>query len=718
MYLKSFTITNYRKFENEDNTVYFVANKKKTEDVIVSAETNDSVETSDEIASEGGVNIASSTTLIVGKNNAGKTTVTKALEKILDEGSKVSGSDFNYKYLNRILGGYISSDEINIYPELSFKLEICVSSLPETIVPNVAPFINIGAIELETIELEVTVKYVIKEFELFKECAERILAKGYDQELLFKKFLELIDKTDFKVKYFGLDGEEVRSNSFRINNLIEMKSISANKNLHTTNLSSVFNKIIRNRYKTESSAAVLEELIDNIDEINRRITGHVTVAHDESVNGVLNEIETSSRLRVKLSSDLSFEKLMNNLIKYEYSEHGLSIPENQFGLGYTNLMNIIGEIIDYVEQYPEGDKQSKINLICIEEPETFMHPQMQESFIKYIDSAVSFLIAGTENKNINSQLVVTTHSSHILNSKIHSSNSFDNINYIATVNNKPKVVRLDDSVVSSSEEYVEGGEESQGDFYTRRLNELKFLKTHIKYKVSELFFSDAIIFVEGVTEETLINYKIESSEELNKFYISIFNINGAHGFVYHPLIKLLEIPTLIITDLDIKRTDSEKESFFQINDLYGRVTTNKTIKKFNCNDDRINNLNDYFTESNLHCVFQKEPINGVYATSFEEALILENYENPILNKVLGEVKPRIYKNIVGDDKDLSKLITSSYELQKKLANTKSDFSNELLYQFIIKQQGEITPELPSYINDGLNWLDQKIQGSLNSEVSL
>lgn len=75
-------------------------------------------------------------------------------------------------------------------------------------------------------------------------------------------------------------------------------------------------------------------------------------------------------------------------------------------------------------------------------------------------------------------------------------------------------------------------------------------------------FADAIIFVEGVTEETLLSFYIDNHETLglSKYYIAIFNINGAHGLVYHDLIKLLKIPTIVITDLDIERTDDEKKA--------------------------------------------------------------------------------------------------------------------------------------------------------------
>src|SRR5699024_4865386 len=148
----------------------------------------------------------------------------------------------------------------------------------------------------------------------------------------------------------------------------------------------------------------------------------------------------------------------------------------------------------------------------------------------------------------NSQLMITTHSSHILNSKIHSANSFNNINYIASTNDHVDVVPLCNEKIKPNNENSNNPEK-----------DLEFLKKHITYKASELFFSDAIIFVEGITEETLLRYYIDHhTTDLNKYYISIFNIDGAYGHVYRELIKTLQVPTLVITDLDIKRSKEEK----------------------------------------------------------------------------------------------------------------------------------------------------------------
>ncbi|OTQ13793.1 hypothetical protein B6D11_09625, partial [Gilliamella apicola] len=62
MYLESLKIINYRRFGEKDNIVYFVNPKK----ISHSREKNSTKQSL----------ISPSTTLIIGKNNAGKTTIT------------------------------------------------------------------------------------------------------------------------------------------------------------------------------------------------------------------------------------------------------------------------------------------------------------------------------------------------------------------------------------------------------------------------------------------------------------------------------------------------------------------------------------------------------------------------------------------------------------------------------------------------------------------
>lgn len=699
MYLKSLKIKNFRKFGDKNNIVEFVGSK----DISLKLEN---------------INMAPSTTLIVGKNNSGKTTVTEALNRLVGN-RKFQSNDFNFIYLNTLLDEY-GSDKFEHFPSLEFEVTIRIDFNSDCdLVTNIAPFMSIESVQSagKESDFRVVLKYELQETTSFKEGVQALLCKHRNESALFRKFLELINSTDFNLNYYDSEGVLIGENKFKISDLLEIKRINANKIIDDNSLSETFNRIIKFRYKLENKPDVQDEVAVEIDKINKTITEKISGPHTSSINTALSKIESSDRLEVNLRPDLTFEQILSNVIKYEYKEGKFHIPEGQFGLGYSNLMTIIGELIEYIEKYPKQECHSKINLICIEEPEAFMHSQMQELFIKHINDAISYLLKDKQ-KEINSQLIITTHSSHILNSKIHSGNSFDNISYMTIVDNLSNVVNLNDRNVMedkpTSDAFARAETADDNEKRKKKLaDDLKFLKKHIKYKVSELFFSDAVIFVEGVTEETLLSYYIDQNKELNRYYISIFNINGAHGLVYHPLIKLLKVPNLIITDLDIQREEEEKDNCTQIRDLTDRKTTNKTISKYNPDKAELGKIKMYFEDENIYVVFQREAVDGYYATSFEEAYILSNYKNDLLNKVLSSVKPKIYEDIVGDDCDREKLKHSSYKLQSKLSKSKSDFTNEILYEIVVSDDVESIPELPKYINDGLIWLACSVKKQLN-----
>ena len=424
MYLKSFKITNFRKFGSEENVIEFVDAKSSLQQDI---------------------NIASATTLIVGKNNSGKTTIIKALETLTSSVPKFNANDFNFTYINDLLNDY-KTDNFENSPQLIFKLLIGFDkSIKTDLVTNIFPFMTIENINgLNKQNFEINIQYEVEEKETFKTDVNRVL-ENYDKEikkhLLFQKFLDVINETSFELKYFNSSNEEIEKNKFKLANLIDVKHIRANKNISDTSLSETFNKIIK--YKGEIKEVDLD---NDIEEINDNITTQIKKFNDTSINNVLHHIEDSKRFKVRLSSDLTIDKLMKTLIKYEYSEQDLYIPEGQFGLGYANLISIIGHLIDYIEKYHDDETNSKLNLIFIEEPEVFMHPQMQELFIKNINEAIRELL-NVSVKKINTQIVVTTHSAHILNSKIHTSNSFNNISYITTVENEARIVNLHDEII-------------------------------------------------------------------------------------------------------------------------------------------------------------------------------------------------------------------------------------------------------------------------------
>ncbi|MCI1693699.1 ATP-dependent nuclease [Aneurinibacillus aneurinilyticus] len=675
MYLKSLKVNNFRKFGLENNKIEFVDAKSFREQ------------------KEGKeINIAPTTTLIVGKNNSGKTTIINALDTLINKNGDFKSNDFNFSYLKKLLDQYEKYTEIVETPYLEFIIGIGIEDNSNDLITNLIPFMVLE--DVDKSELEILVKFELEDEETFIRDIKQLLKK-HTGSIRFKGFLELIDHSKFNINYYNASGGVI--NRFNIKSFIELRAIKANNIENENSLSKAFGTIIKYRFKSLFEEGE-QELDLNIDSINTNLTEIIYKKHTKDINESLGVIQSADKLKVLLSADLTSQKLINNLIKYEYIEQDNSIPENQFGLGYTNLMMIIADLIDYMEKYPENSFNSRVNLISIEEPETFMHPQMQELFIKNINDAIASLLK-SKNKNVNSQLIITTHSSHILNSKIHTGNTFNNINYVTINDHRTHVVNLYDDIIIPKSTINNG---------IKRAADLKFLKKHIKYKVSELFFSDAIILVEGITEETLLKYYIDQTDSLNKYYISVFNIDGAHGLVYHELINLLKVPALIITDLDIKRDEKEKKTFEQITDLKDRVTTNKTIKKHRDNSDNLEGLPEKIEINNMYIAYQRK-IEGYYATSFEEAFILTNYKNVLLNSVLINIKRNIYKDIIRRDKRFKSIKENSYKLQRKLSDNKSDFANELLYKFITQDEDVTIPSLPMYIKDGLSWLTKKLE---------
>jgi len=720
MYLKSIQMKNFRKYREENNTVMFV-NSDGVRGKMAASGAAESI-------AKPQIDVASATTLIVGKNNAGKTSIIHALLKIIknNETEGIQVSDFNFHYLKECFDKYQASyketqetgaETVIEPPFMEFVVTIAFEKDSDDLLTNLIPFMLLKDIDED--RLDIILRYEVTEKEEFYDVMKAALNKidekrqnaakdkEFDSGKEFQILLRELKKVRFQIKYYRMRREEGKteqqleevSEKFKLSNVMDIKFIQANNIKKDEELSEAFNKIISYRYEKIVSDKK-KELDQNIDAINDSLTENIKTHHSDGINNAIGKIVTSDIMKVDLSSNITEEKLVRGLLSYAYVEKGMNIPEGQFGLGYTHLVKIVAELIDYMEHYPDEKHNSKINLIAIEEPEAFMHPQMQELFIKNINDALQVLVS-TREKKLNSQLFVTTHSSHVLNSKIHMSNSLDDICYVYEEGGCACAQNLyNESVMPDTKDEKD------------RDKDFEFLKKHIKYKVSELFFADAVIMVEGFAEETILPFYLEQESKLNKRYVSIFGINGAHAFLYKNLLERLRIPAVIVTDLDIDRSESDdgekKKEFAQIMDLKGRSTTNRTIKYFNGNSEDLSELKPFIEKGNIYVTYQWK-IGEYFPTSFEEAFILTNADNEILNAVLKDIKKRTYQQIVEKNGilDYEQNKERSYEWQVKLSNVKGEFASRLLYA-LVTEPADKRPKLPKYIEQGLKWLSQKL----------
>lgn len=500
MYLKEFELRNFRKFrytlERRDNSVFF-SNPNEQKDL----------------------NVASRTSLLIGPNNCGKTTIITCLDKLLSSQSpNFTPFDFNLDYIEDLFNSYPKEENSNFdnidLPEMEFIFKIEIDDTDD-LINNIAPFLKISNLEDKIVEIHV--KWEIREKEEFISKLKEI-NKNYkkfcennpsDQEICDNKIkydrLQLLEAKNFQLNYYNSSSEFIEK--FNINKLIAIKLIKANKINSENTLSAALKKIIKFRYlndeqNQENHLKVNGKLFTIASTISKKLDKIYT----EDINNTFNNVISSHNIGMNI--DLNLDNLIEQLSKCKYLENGKLIPEDQYGLGYTNLIIIISEIISYVDNYHNDNRNSQIHLIAIEEPETYMHPQMQELFIKYINDAINELLKNKQ-KNLNSQLIITTHSPHILNSKIHSGCSLNNINYIQCYNNQSKIINLNDNIIINSDS-------------NNSENELNFIKKHIKFKISELFFAEASIFVEGITEYNLLQYYIDQDEDLSRKKYQLF----------------------------------------------------------------------------------------------------------------------------------------------------------------------------------------------------
>lgn len=217
------------------------------------------------------------------------------------------------------------------------------------------------------------------------------------------------------------------------------------------------------------------------------------------------------------------------------------LPDSYNGLGFKNLVYMVVELLDLHEQWKaEEDKRAPLHLIFIEEPEAHLHAQIQQVFIRN----VLRLLEDTNDHAtfFHTQLVITTHSPHILYER-----GFSPIRYFRRVSDQ-----LDHHTdVRNLSRFKTGEAEASA---------REFLQRYLKLTHCDLFFSDAVILVEGNVERLLLPAMIESAaKRLRSSALTILEVGGAFAHRFQDLITFIGLTTLVITDLDSVKVKSDDE---------------------------------------------------------------------------------------------------------------------------------------------------------------
>ena len=657
------------------------------------------------------------TTLIIGKNNTGKTSVLAIMDKLLNQGKKnFKWDDFNIEFQNKIYEKITTKDfqvlkenrEINEY---GIRLTLFIEYTKEDFYGNIQDFM---------MDLDEDNNYIIVEFNYnckednLRELSIEFNKKNKGDKNNFKKFMRKNSEKYFNLEMYALKYNK-STNSYLENEILEISNLNQIKRVISFNgikaSREVSNKENENslsklsekyfdisKTKNDKEFDDLIQAIENTDEkLNNLYNGKSKnqVGIFSGITGKIKEFSgNSNEINIYINSQIQEKELFKSSSRLFFDYNRIKLPENHNGLGYLNLIGMIFEIENIVNDFINN--VSDINILYIEEPEAHTHPQLQYIFIRNIKK----LIGSYRESGIKLQTLITTHSSHIV-----SECNFNDIRYF---------VKNNEGVESKNIEILKENYKDDEQAY-------KFLKQYLTLNNAELFFSEKVIFVEGTTERILLPYmmkKIDLEDKTKKFLpllsqnISIIEI-GNYAQIFKKFIEFLNIKVLIITDIDAAKemiTKDNKRETEKCNPVEATKSTNFSIKNYLGETLKSKNKNNEFKK--IATLSKKEKIvkcgsseimiayqvkeEGYQASSFEDAFISINYDFIKENK-------NGFSEGLKNQKKLNEEEIDFYELTQKCINKKSSFAIEIL---LCSDENYSDWKIPKYIKEGLEWLKE------------
>lgn len=629
------------------------------------------------------------TTLIVGRNNSGKTSLSEAIRRFLvDQNPRFQIEDFSSASYDRFCDALAArnagcpDDEVRaLIP--SIELRLLFRYDPDQL--------NLGALSDFIVDLnpDCNEALVVARYELGDGAIETLFAGQptgvLDDDDRIAFFQELRERVP---EHFtaGIWAEDPNDPTNRkpmtltaLRSLLKTGFINAQRGLDddTSRDTDVLAKILEGLFTAAKSPTagdderlIAQALQDSVRDIQETIQGGFREKLQELMPTLRDfgypgldgsELETETTLDV--------ERLLSRHTRVRYAgHHGVLLPESYNGLGIRNLIFILLRIVSFYRTFRAEPAAPGVHLVFIEEPEAHLHPQMQEVFIRQV-SNISCQLTAAEDAALPwpVQFIVSTHSSHVANAA-----GFEAIRYFlpASVDGvrHTRIKDLREGLRETPEEHR------------------RFLRQYLTLTRCDLFFADKAVLVEGTSERLLlpeIIRKLEAAEprepKLSSQYVTTMEVGGAYAHIFFALLDFLELRTLIITDLD---PVAERGKACPVH--RGTATSNACLKSWfgegDCSPSALLAKDNAAKVNNLRRIaFQRpEAEGGPCGRTFEDAFMLANQDAFAI------------EGATTDEKALS-------AWSKAASVKKSEFA---LKHAIVDT--DWSP--PGYILDGLRWL--------------